>query len=86
MTADPFTWTGTRQFVLRALVNSDEPLWPLALAHAASAPYGTVYAAFRELYDLGWAVGITGEDHPGRPARVHYRLTELGREKTKGLR
>lgn len=76
---DPLAWTGTKARVLRILLNADEPLWPLDMARSTHIPYGTVYGVCRTLYDLGWAVGVTEVKHPGRPARVLYRLTGEGR-------
>lgn len=78
MTIQP-RWTEPRLKVLRILLNADAPLWALDVARTASLPYGTVYYTFRVLYDRGWAVGDTETTHPGRPARVLYRLTAQGR-------
>lgn len=68
--------------VLRILSNADAPLRALDVAQAVGVPYGTVYHAFRVLYDAGWAVGVT-EKNPvrGRPSLVLYRLTATGRKK-----
>src|SRR5437868_1691020 len=76
---------------IRDLIPDDKRLafyqWigALAVATEIGISYGTVYGTFRQLYDLGWAVGITEEKHPGRPARVLYRPTEEGRKQLAAL-
>jgi predicted ArsR family transcriptional regulator len=72
-------WTEPRLKVLRILFDADAPLWALDVARATGMSHGTVYNTFRVLYDRGWAVGDTETTHPGRPARVLYRLTAQGR-------
>lgn len=79
------TWTPVRRRVLAALVEADGLVWPLDLANALKVPYGTVYDTLRRIYDLGWAVGVTGPRSASRPPRVGYRLTEQGREHAPAL-
>lgn len=75
-------WTSSRLRVLRILSNADAPLRALDVAQATGLPYGTVYHAFRVLYDAGWAVGVTEKNTVrGRPPLVLYRLTATGRKK-----
>lgn len=74
--------TPARLRVLRVLSNADAPLRALDVAQAVGLPYGTVYHAFRVLYDAGWAVGVTEKNTVrGRPPLVAYRLTAKGRKK-----
>lgn len=81
MTTPPPTLTPAQLRILRLLSNADAPLWALDLARSTGIKHSTVYHAFRVLYDLGWAVGVTEKPTTptGRPARVLYRLTARGR-------
>lgn len=79
-------WTPARLRVLRILFNAGEPLWALDVSKGTGLSYGVVYHSFRVLYDAGWAIGITEDKpRPGRPARVHYRLTAQGRAQARLL-
>ena len=80
-----WTWTPRRLRILAALVEADAPVWPMDLATRIGLPYNTVYDTLRKFYDLGWAVGDTQPRAAGRPPRVLYRLTSLGRKEAPAL-
>lgn len=81
----PPTWTPVRLRIVAILAEANAPLWPLDVARATGIPYSTVYDTLRRLYDLGWAVGVTEKKATGRPARVLYRLTAVGRKEAAEL-
>lgn len=69
--------------VLEVLLSAhdDDPAWGLKICMDADLKSGTVYPILERLVRHGWATSYpeTPGQHPGRPARRFYRLTEAGR-------
>jgi PadR family transcriptional regulator len=59
----------------------DDPPWGLRISAEADLNPSSTYGVLERLAESGWVTSWTEEDaHPGRPPRVFYALTDLGKE------